>query len=84
MKLTVDVYELTGDANDTKRGEIIFDGEEITTSSNDKLLMRMAGTPIVLKGEVIDPDEEPEKFIRNLWQHYRSPYLRAMKPREAA
>jgi len=79
MKLTVDIYELDGAANDVKVGEIRFDGEKIITSSDDKLLMRMAGVPIEVDGKVIDPEHEPEKFIRNLWQHYFGPYLRAMK-----
>src|SRR2546430_3693692 len=79
MKLKVDIYELDREANDVKVGEIRFDGERITTSSTDKLLMRMASVPIEVNWKPIDPDEEPERFIRNLWQHYHSPYLRAMK-----
>jgi hypothetical protein len=83
MKLKVDIYELDGRANDTKVGEIRFDGEKITASSTDILLTRMAQTPIEANGKQIDPAKEPERFVRNLWQHYRSPYLRAMKARIA-
>src|SRR5206468_32290 len=79
MKLKVDIYELDGEANDVKVGEVRFDGEKITTSSDDKLLTRMAGVPIEVNGKEIDPDKEPERFVRNLWQHYFGPYLRAMK-----
>ena len=84
MKLTVDIHALNRDAGDVKVGEIRFDGEKITTSSADKLLMRMAGVPIEVDAKVIDPDKEPERFVRNLWQHYFSPYLRAMKARETS
>lgn len=84
MKLTANIYELDGEANDTKVGEIQFDGERITTSNSKSLLLtRMASVPIEVKGKVIDPDKEPERFVRNLWQHYHSPYLRAMKARIA-
>jgi hypothetical protein len=83
MKLRVDIYALNRDAEDVKVGEIRFDGETITTSSTDKLLMRMASVPIRANGKQIDPDAEPERFVRNLWQEYSSPYLRALKARIA-
>ena len=81
MKLRVDIYELDGEANDVKVGEIRFDGEKITVSDSKSLLLtRMASIPIEINWqEIIDPDKEPERFVRNLWQHYFSPYLRAMK-----
>ena len=82
MKLTVDIYALNRDAEDVKVGEILFDGKRITAAGEEPLMKRIASVPIVAKGERIDPDKEPERFVRNLWQEYRSPYLRAMKPRD--
>ena len=74
MKLKVDIYELDGSGNDTKAGEIRFDGEKITTSdSKSLLLLRMPCNPIEVNGKKIDPVKEPERFVRNLWQHYFGP-----------
>jgi len=83
MKLSADIYALDGKANDTKVGEIRFDGEKITTSNRSTLLTRMASVPIEVNWKVIDPEQEPERFVRNLWQHYHGAYLRAMKARIA-
>src|SRR5206468_4120108 len=81
MKLKVDIYILNRDAEDVKAGEIIFDGEKITASNDSDLMRAIASIPIELdwSGKYIDPEKEPERFVRNLWRRYFHPYLRAMK-----
>jgi hypothetical protein len=79
MRLSVTIY---GWANKVE-GEIVWDRTRITASGSRGVL-RCAREPIfpygVSKGP-IKPDEEPEKFMRNLYLMYRSPYFYAVKAR---
>ncbi len=78
--LTVKIQSWKGGMKLEKVGEIRWDGKEITAIGSLGV-RRIAREPIVLKNHVIvRPDEEAEKFVRNLWLHYRSPYFLATKP----
>jgi hypothetical protein len=88
MKLSVAIY-----AADTrrhapytvvKRGEIRWDGKQLSAApdrpSDLLLLNNIIAYPFHFPGEPpIDPKKEPERWLRNLWRMYRSPYLTAMK-----
>jgi len=77
MGLSVTIY---GWENESK-GEIVFDGTRIT-ASGEPSVQQCARDPIapygISKG-MINPDDEPEKFMRNLSVMYRSPYFYATK-----
>jgi hypothetical protein len=77
MKLTVTIYGW-----DNKiEGEIVWDGRRITATGSTAV-RRCAREPIWPMGRrkgIIKPDEQPEKFMRNLWLMYRSPYFAAVK-----
>lgn len=82
MKLTVvvSIYGLNKTGKDEKIGDIIYDGEKITTSSNSRLLKYIATEPITLRDmKQVKPDEEPEKFMRSLYLAYHGSYVRAMR-----
>jgi hypothetical protein len=78
MKLSVTIYGVDNEI----RGEIVWDGTRITTTNSSRAMQRAMTDPIYPMGrrnEEIKPDEHPEKFMRNLWLMYKSPYFRAVK-----
>lgn len=82
MRLTVGIYASNAQGQVGKVGELQYDGKRITHKPADKqMLARIARTPLKILGQPkpIDPKQEPERFMRNLWQRYRSPYLTALK-----
>jgi hypothetical protein len=77
LKLVVTIY---GWENEIK-GTLVYDGTRIMASGS-RGVHRCAREPIFPEGiskGTIKPDEEPEKFMRNLYLAYRSPYFYAVK-----
>ena len=83
MTLKVDIHKLDEQAYDVKVGTLTFDGRQILRSNDDHLLRKVATRPIHnLKGEIIDPVENPERFMHYLHEEFRGPYLRASQAEE--
>jgi hypothetical protein len=81
MKLSVTIYGW-----DNKiEGEIVWDGTRITATGSTavKRCAREPIWPMGRRNEMIKPEEEPEKFMRNLCLVYRSPYFGAVKAVES-
>jgi hypothetical protein len=77
VKLSVTIYGW----GTQKKGEIVWDGETIKATGS-KGVRSAARDPIMpwgIRGKIIKPEDEPEKFMRNLWLMYRSPYFGAVK-----
>jgi hypothetical protein len=80
MKLTVTFYHLNpGTARSEVAGHLVWDGRKIKPSEESVVLKNILAQPVEVHTEKIDHKKEPEKFMRNLWRMYRSPYLQAMK-----
>ena len=86
MKLTVAIQGFdTTTAEKVHFGDIVFDGKKITTSNNRRMLRTMATEPIILAPgcQRVRPDEEPERFMRNLHLQYRGSYCWALEAVES-
>jgi hypothetical protein len=75
MKLIVPFYEMdtfVTPAVFKKVGEIIWDGDKITTSDPQSNALKFyARTRIKILDEIILPDKEPERFMRALCVAYK-------------
>ena len=81
MRLSVTVYGRDSE----EKGKIVWDGTDMTATGSPAVRVA-ARDPIAPQGvseSVIRPDNEPERFMRNLWLVYRSPYFRATKAVES-
>jgi hypothetical protein len=85
MKLTVGIYKSDEKGTSIRAGELHYDGKTITTKPARpdlrQMLKNIATTLLMWPGldEPIDPKKEPERFMKNLWMGYRSPYCQALK-----
>jgi hypothetical protein len=80
MRLTVTFYQLNpGTARSEVAGHLVWDGKKITPSDDSILLRNILAQSVEIHTEKIDPKKQPERWMRNLWQMYRSPYLQALK-----
>jgi hypothetical protein len=81
LKLSVAIHALNEQGEDTLRGRIHWDNRSIYPDPSDSVLLQnIIAEPVAWPGQKpIDPKKEPENWMRNLHQMYRSPYLRAMK-----
>jgi hypothetical protein len=78
MKLTVEVFGLD-DEGQKKRGEIIWDGEKMTSSNDSQLLKTIVEEPIGVKGKALFAKDDPELFMRSLCVAYSGSYVRCSK-----
>jgi hypothetical protein len=62
-------------------GYISFDGEKVVISEPARMLAWMAREPIMIDGATY-PEDEPEKFVRNLHLAYRGSYAWADEAEE--
>lgn len=72
---------------ETEYGAIIWDGEEFTKvigpEGSDEFFERLFEQPVILKnGKEVTAEEDPEKWFKNLYGHYKSVGLRATAPRD--
>ena len=81
MKLTVKILKIDTRGQHVPEGELRFDGKAITADPADSdMLKTIMSQPVRWPGqEPIDREKEPEKWMRNLYHMYRSPYLTALK-----
>lgn len=88
MKLTVGIYKIDQAGTSVRAGELHYDGKRITVKKvrpdSRTMLQNIATTLLTWPGperpeEPIDPAKDPEQFMKNLWQGYRSPYCQALK-----
>lgn len=68
-------------------GEITWDGEKLKPSSDDEAIDIVLGRPLFVpdgNGNIIkiDPNTEPEKFIKNAYLQYKSYRLRVGSAQE--
>jgi hypothetical protein len=82
MTLKVEVYGLDSEANDEKRGEIVWDGKQMTASDDSLLLKNIMSQPLWMKGgKELYAKDDPEFFMRSLCVHYSGSYVRCSKAR---
>jgi hypothetical protein len=80
MKLSVTFHVLDSAGDSVEAGRLRWDGNKITADHDSVLLKNIMAEPVQWPGQQpIDPKTEPERWMRNLWQMYRSPYLKALK-----
>ncbi len=75
----VKVYVLR-DGKDEVAGTLALERGDVLPRPEDSVLLRgMLEEPVrdLETGEAVYPDEEPERFLKNLRYTYRSAYLRA-------
>ena len=80
--MKVKILGIDKNGNDVDRGQIILEGGKLTANpKGDGLLNEIINSPILLSDGKVTKDD-PEKFIRGLYLHYKSAYLRVSKVSE--
>ena len=83
--LSVPVIILNWAAKHEKVGDIMFDGQTITVSNRDSILLNtLARDPINLPdGTKVFPDQNPRLFMESLYIVYRGSYVTCGRAVEA-
>ena len=77
----VDIYALDNEASDIEIGTLAYDGKKVYwVYLDDKESEYILHDPIYVNNEEVYANKEPERFMRNLYKHYKSAYLRATRP----